>query len=227
MIDSGALYRKPFFILYTVFAVLNLLSILGVLGFMFKGGVTLIVTGLFMIFALWIGFQLWWNRREKVNSFVTHGSEFVALPVFSHLFQTIGEWTGTFVVIAGTGASLGGLIGSMLTAVPGSSDYLRPWQPHGGVRQLGRRWSDRLPHRRFPHPDPLPRHRRADPRIGGRGQQYPQHRTQHGAVNPGAGARGYADPNMSNTRSRFVIRARYLLSPHIQHTNYDITPPER
>ena len=113
MIDSGALYRRPFVILYMVFAGLNLLSILGVLGFMFKGGIALIITGLFTIFALWIGFQLWWNRREKVNSFVTPGSEFVALPVFSHLWQTIGEWMGTFVAIAGTGASLGGLIGSI------------------------------------------------------------------------------------------------------------------
>ncbi len=113
MIDSGALYRKPFVILYMVFAGLNLLSILGVLGFMFKGGIALIITGLFTIFALWIGFQLWWNRREKVNTFVTAGSEFVALPVFSHLWQTIGEWMGTFVAIAGTGASLGGLIGSI------------------------------------------------------------------------------------------------------------------
>ncbi|MFN8409234.1 MAG: hypothetical protein U0V45_07835 [Flavobacteriales bacterium] len=113
IIDSGALYRKPFVILYTVLAGLNLLSILGVLGFMFKGGIALIITGLFMIFALWIGFQLWWDRRTKVNSFATPGSEFVALPVFSHLVQTMGEWTGTFVAIAGTGASLGGLIGSI------------------------------------------------------------------------------------------------------------------
>lgn len=113
LIDSGALYRRPFVILYMVFAVLNLLSILGVLGFMFTGGVAPIITGLFMIFAFWIGFQLWWNRRDKVNSFVTPGSEFVALPVFSHLWQTIGEWMGTFVAIAGTGASLAGLIASM------------------------------------------------------------------------------------------------------------------
>ncbi len=110
LIDSGALYRRPFVILYMVFAGLNLLSILGVLGFMFTGGVGPIVMGLFMIFAFWVGFQLWWNRREKVNAFVTAGSEFVALPVFSHLWQTMGEWLGTFVAIAGVGASLGGLI---------------------------------------------------------------------------------------------------------------------
>lgn len=113
LIDSGALYRKPFVILYSILAGLNLLSILGVLGFMFKGGIALIITGLFVIFALWVGFQLWWNRREKVNTFTTAGSEFVALPVFSHLWQTTGEWLGTFIAIAGTGACLGGLIGSI------------------------------------------------------------------------------------------------------------------
>lgn len=113
LIDSGALFRRPFVILYMVLAGLNLLSILGVLGFMFKGGIALIITGLFTIFALWVGFQLWWNRREKIDTFVTPGSEFVALPVFAHLWQTIGEWTGTFVAIAGTGASLGGLVGSI------------------------------------------------------------------------------------------------------------------
>ena len=132
LIDSGALYRRPFVILYMVFAGLNLLSILGVLGFMFKGGIALIITGLFTIFALWVGFQLWWNRREKVNAFVTPGSEFVALPVFSHLWQTIGEWMGTFIAIAGTGASLGGLIGSI-----GSSERGSYGDPMAVFSQLG------------------------------------------------------------------------------------------
>ncbi len=132
LIDSGALYRRPFVILYMVFAGLNLLSILGVLGFMFKGGIALIITGLFTIFALWTGFQLWWNRREKVNAFVTPGSEFVALPVFSHLWQTAGEWAGTFVAIAGTGASLGGLIGGI-----GSEGRAYHGDPMAAFSQLG------------------------------------------------------------------------------------------
>jgi hypothetical protein len=106
MIDSGALYRRPFVILYMILAFLNLLSILGVLAVMFKGGVAGIIIGLFAIFGLWIGFQLWWNRREKINSFVSPGSEFVALPVFSHFFQTAGEWFGTMMAIVGTGSSI-------------------------------------------------------------------------------------------------------------------------
>lgn len=113
LIDSGALYRQPFKVLYTVFAVLNLLGILGVLGIMFQGGIAPVVAGIFGIFALWIGFQIWWDRREKVNAFVNPGSEFVALPVFSHLLQTNGEWAGTVFAIAGVGASLGGLLSSM------------------------------------------------------------------------------------------------------------------
>ena len=106
MIDSGALYRRPFVILYMILAGLNLLSILGVLAVMFKGGVAGILIGLFAIFGLWIGFQLWWNRREKINSFVSPGSEFVALPVFSHFLQTAGEWFGTMMAIVGTGSSI-------------------------------------------------------------------------------------------------------------------------
>lgn len=118
MIDSGALYRTPFKVLYTVFAALNLLGVLGVLAVMFSGGVGPIVAGLFMIFALWIGFQIWWNRRQQVHTFVTPASEFVALPVFSHLIQTWGEWFGTMMAIGGVGASLGTLISSS-----GSRDY--------------------------------------------------------------------------------------------------------
>ena len=124
MIDSGALYRRPFMILYVVLAGLNLLTILGVLAVMFKGGVAGILIGLFGIFGLWIGFQLWWNRREKIGTFVSAGSEFVALPVFSHFLQTCGEWFGTMIAIVGTGSSIvmalfgrsGGHTGSPLDA---------------------------------------------------------------------------------------------------------------
>lgn len=124
LIDSGALYRRPFVILYMVLAGLNLLAILGVLAVMFKGGVAGILIGLFGIFGLWIGFQLWWNRRQKIGTFVSPGSEFVALPVFSHFLQTCGEWFGTMIAIVGTGSSIvialfgrsGGYTGSPLDA---------------------------------------------------------------------------------------------------------------
>ncbi|MBV6404059.1 MAG: hypothetical protein GFGODING_00807 [Flavobacteriales bacterium] len=106
LIDGGALFRKPFRILYMVLAALNLLTMLGVLAVMFKGGVSGILIGLFAIFGLWIGFQLWWDRKDRINQFVRPGSEFVALPVFAHFFQTCGEWFGTLMAIVGTGASL-------------------------------------------------------------------------------------------------------------------------
>ncbi|HMQ76091.1 MAG TPA: hypothetical protein PKE21_10695 [Flavobacteriales bacterium] len=106
LIDGGALFRKPFRILYMVLAALNLLAILGVLAVMFKGGVGGILIGLFGIFGLWIGFQLWWDRKDRINTFVSPGSEFVALPVFAHFFQTCGEWFGTLMAIVGAGASL-------------------------------------------------------------------------------------------------------------------------
>lgn len=106
LIDGGALFRKPFRILYMVLAALNLLAILGVLAVMFKGGMAGILIGLFGIFGLWVGFQLWWDRKDRINQYVSPGSEFVALPVFAHFFQTCGEWFGTLMAIVGTGASL-------------------------------------------------------------------------------------------------------------------------
>lgn len=105
-IDSGSLYRRPFVWLYMFFAVLNLLCIVAALLAMFKGGFSGVLIGLFSIAGFWVGFQLWWDRKDKVNSFVTPGSDFVALPVFSHFIQTAGEWFGTLMAIVGTGASL-------------------------------------------------------------------------------------------------------------------------
>ncbi len=110
IIDDGTLYRKPFVVLYMILAGLNLLGILGTLYLMFKGNVASIFIGLFVIFGLWVGFQLWWNRRDRINRFSAPGSEFVALPVFSHFFQTCGEWMGTMVAIVGTGGSIVGAL---------------------------------------------------------------------------------------------------------------------
>jgi len=57
-----------------------------------------------IVFACWIGFQIWWNRREKVSIIST--SEFVATPIISEIFQTFGEWLGSFIAIVGAGVGL-------------------------------------------------------------------------------------------------------------------------
>ncbi|MDR3356698.1 MAG: hypothetical protein LBO04_05855 [Spirochaetaceae bacterium] len=63
-----------------------------------------ILSWLVIIFACWIGFQLWWNRREKVSNIAT--SEFIATPIFSEIIQTFGEWLGTLIGIIGAGVGL-------------------------------------------------------------------------------------------------------------------------
>jgi len=65
---------------------------------------TFILSWFVIVFACWIGFQIWWNRRTKIA--VIAASEFVATPVFSEIFQTFGEWLGTFIGIVGAGIGL-------------------------------------------------------------------------------------------------------------------------
>ena len=57
-----------------------------------------------IVFACWIGFQLWWDRRKTVSDIGS--SEFIATPIFSEIFQTFGEWLGTFIGITGAGVGL-------------------------------------------------------------------------------------------------------------------------
>jgi len=63
-----------------------------------------ILTWVVLVFACWIGFQLWWNRRKKVTD--TGSSEFVAISYFSGILQTSGEWLGTIIGIVGAGGGL-------------------------------------------------------------------------------------------------------------------------
>ena len=61
-----------------------------------------------IVFTCWVGFLLWWNRRKKVKNIGT--PEFIAIPIFSHIIQTFGEWIGTLIGIIG---AFGGLLMSI------------------------------------------------------------------------------------------------------------------
>lgn len=63
-----------------------------------------IFSWLVIVFACWIGFQIWWNRRSKVSDIAA--SEFIATLIFSEILQTFGEWLGTFIAIVGAGVGL-------------------------------------------------------------------------------------------------------------------------
>lgn len=109
-IDNGSFFRKVFEWLYIIIAALNIafpfyLLFKAIDSGIFKapGKFVLIFIVLWLIIALlgWFGFQLWWNRKEKVNQSSYAGAEFVATPVYSHFIQTSGEWYGVVVGVLG------------------------------------------------------------------------------------------------------------------------------
>lgn len=114
-IDNGQLFRTPFSWLYIIFAALNLLVPIYVLlqaisNKFYDASAKLIIVFIFVwviiAFAGWIGFQLWWDRRNKINMSSNEGDDFIATPVFSHLIQTFGEWLGTWIAVVGFGSAL-------------------------------------------------------------------------------------------------------------------------
>jgi len=64
----------------------------------------IVLSWIVIVFACWIGFQLWWNRRKKVVELET--SEFSSIMIFSEIMQAFGEWIGTLIGIIGAGAGL-------------------------------------------------------------------------------------------------------------------------
>lgn len=77
---------------------------------MFSGGfkfvIAFILMWLFLAAASWVGFQIWWNRKDKVLMTTADSDEFVSTPVFTHFIQSFGEWLGSFFAIAGFGVAL-------------------------------------------------------------------------------------------------------------------------
>lgn len=71
-----------------------------------KGIFALILLWLIVAFACWIGFQIWWNRKDKVAQTSVENDRFVATPIFTHFIQTLGEWLGAFYAIVGFGVGL-------------------------------------------------------------------------------------------------------------------------
>jgi len=117
-------FAKPYFdyvgkgriytLVYVVMAFLNLLIPLVVIFVVIQSGylrnarasvvIAFIVLWLIIAFASWIGFQLWWYRKSSVRIF--ESKDFIATPVVSDIFQTFGEWLGTFIGIVGAGAGI-------------------------------------------------------------------------------------------------------------------------
>jgi hypothetical protein len=119
-IDSGKLYRKPFSWLYMAIAVLNLLFPFYVLydvidrGALIYADAKIIFSFVFALLVLigagWISFQIWWDRKDKVLQTTVDGVDFPSTPVISHFIQTVGEWFGTWLAVAGVGCTFFALI---------------------------------------------------------------------------------------------------------------------
>jgi hypothetical protein len=86
-----------FSLVYIVMAVINLILPFVIIYMVIDSGFfqlgakyvfAFIFSWLVIVFACWIGFQIWWNRRTKVLNIIE--SEFVATPIFSEIFQTFG-----------------------------------------------------------------------------------------------------------------------------------------
>ncbi len=109
-IDEGNFFRKPFSWLYALLAIVNLLAPIYVFYQaneyrIFDSPTKFILVFLLLwaiiVFAGWVGFQLWWDRRTKIDMSSGIGDEFIATPALSHFIQTFGEWIGTWVGLVG------------------------------------------------------------------------------------------------------------------------------
>ena len=119
-IDSGRLFRKPFSWLYVALAAVNAVLPFYPLYKAIDSGMlrhaqakvifALIFIWLFVVAACWVGVQIWWNRKERVEETSQEGAEFPATPVIAHLVQTFGEWLGSFIAIVGFGVSFCALL---------------------------------------------------------------------------------------------------------------------
>ncbi len=110
-IDTGKLFRKPVSWLYTIIAVINLLIPFYILYviidnkiFSYASGKDTVVLILLLIITAgisWLGFQLWWDRKEKVSTSSEESDDFVATPVIAHVLKTTGEWLGLWIGVFG------------------------------------------------------------------------------------------------------------------------------
>jgi len=136
-IDKGKLYG----VVYIVMAILSLLFPIILLylvidsGFLKVGAkhvYLFICVFAVIILACLIGFQMWLERRKKITSIAA--SEFIATPIFSEIFQTLGEWTGTFIGLVGAVGGIAAIFVGDETALLYA--IMRLSYIHSGVRSI-------------------------------------------------------------------------------------------
>jgi hypothetical protein len=109
IIDKGKLFGFIYIVMAVINLVLPFVIIYNVIDTdFFKYGAKYIFAIIFswivIVFACWIGFQMWWERKNKIKTIEI--SEFIATVIFSEILQTFGEWLGTMIGIIGFGVGL-------------------------------------------------------------------------------------------------------------------------
>lgn len=109
-IDDGRFFREPFYWLYLLMAIINLCIPFYLLYEAFNNGLfnlpgkfilVFVIVWLAMLVTSWFGFQIWWNRKNKIYSTSSVGDDFIVIPILSHFIQTLGECVGTWVALMG------------------------------------------------------------------------------------------------------------------------------
>ena len=123
-IGKGTIFNLVYIVMALVNIVLPFVIIAYVinLGLFSLGGkfvVAIILAWLVVLFACWIGFQLWWERKSKIAT--VENSEFVATPIVADIFRTFGEWLGTMIAIIGAGVGIIAtiILGKDMSYIPG------------------------------------------------------------------------------------------------------------
>ncbi len=118
-IDKGNFFKRPFNWLYIISALICLIipiviMYLSIDNKVFSSPAKFVIAFLLIwiviSFACWVGFQIWWDRKEKVLESSVEGDDFIAIPTFAHYIQTSGEVYGTMLAIIGFGFSFFALI---------------------------------------------------------------------------------------------------------------------
>ena len=118
-IDNGSLFKVPFKLLFGLIAILNAIVPFYMIytafdNDLFDGSFKIVMVFLWLwfliILASFFSFNIWWNRKNKIETLIKNDDSFVATPVFAHFIQTFGEYAGTYIAFVG---SLGALFASI------------------------------------------------------------------------------------------------------------------
>jgi len=125
LIDNGVIYRKGFWVFYLLHATASLLIPLFLLVLAiaidiftyqsFGVMICLVFIWLFIAFSFWLGFQVFWNRMDKIDTLFKEDCDFVAIPLIADYIKTSGEFIGIVTISLAPCFILLGIVASDIT----------------------------------------------------------------------------------------------------------------